>query len=93
MREVPEEYEVVSRRELAGRLGIEPATLGTYLWRESWHLVPEPDGRLERSPYWYEGTVREWERSRRIGGIRDDSDADRHAEAGAPTAKDGGANA
>lgn len=60
MRKVPEKYRIVSKRELAGRLGVEPETLGTYLYRKSWHLVPEPDGRLERSPYWYEGTVREW---------------------------------
>jgi hypothetical protein len=60
MRRVPEKYRIVSKRELAGRLGIEPETLGTYLYRGSWHLVPEPDGRLERSPYWYEGTVQQW---------------------------------
>lgn len=60
MRKVPEKYRIVSRRELAGRLGVEPETLGTYLYRKSWNLVPEPDGRLERSPYWYERTVREW---------------------------------
>ena len=62
MMKVPEKYKIVSKRELAGRLGIEPETLGTYLYRGSWHLVPEPDGRLERSPYWYEGTVQEWSR-------------------------------
>ena len=39
---------------------MEPGTLRTYLYRRKWHLVPEPNGRLERSPYWYEGTVREW---------------------------------
>ena len=57
---MPEKYRIVSKREVAKRLGVEPDTLGTYLYRKSWHLVPEPDGRLERSPYWYEGTVQEW---------------------------------
>lgn len=59
---VPEEYRVLSRGEVADRLGVTVSALATSLHREQFDRVPEPDGRLGRSPYWYEATVRRWER-------------------------------
>lgn len=60
---IPEEYGVLSREELAARLGMPLSSLATYLARRVFSKVPAPDGRLGQSPFWYELTVREWERT------------------------------
>ena len=59
---IPEDYALLSREELAQRLGMATASLGTYLARGELDKVPEPDGRVGRSPYWYEISVKRWER-------------------------------
>lgn len=58
----------LSRVEVAALAGIEPKTLDKYRERSRTPgvmLVPEPDGYIGRSPWWYRGTARAWISTRR----------------------------
>ena len=57
----PEQWSVT---EVARELGIKPRTVTGYLARGQ---MPEPDGRVGRSPWWYPGTIKGWHRPRRSG--------------------------
>lgn len=67
---IPKDFRILSREELAARLGMPRSSLATYLARRVFGKVPAPDGRVGQSPFWYELTVREWERGRGAGGDR-----------------------
>ena len=43
--------------DVAAHLGVKPKTVTAYLAREQ---MPAPDGRLGRTPWWWESTIRSW---------------------------------
>lgn len=54
--------EQLSRLAVAERLGLQPKTLDTYRRRG---IMPEPDGMIGRSPWWYSDTITSWDKKRR----------------------------
>lgn len=54
----------LSRQEVADLAGIKAHSIDAYQKRG---VMPPPDGRLGRSPYWLESTVRRWVANRRVG--------------------------
>lgn len=63
--EIPEEYEILDATALGRRLGLKRQTVLSYLARKNYRVIPKPDRRLAMGPIWYEGSVRQWESSRR----------------------------
>jgi len=43
--------------EVAAHLGVTPSTVTAYLSRGQ---MPQPDGRVGRSPWWHPETIRAW---------------------------------
>lgn len=43
--------------DVAAYLGVKPRTVTAYLARNQ---MPAPDGRLGRTPWWWETTIRSW---------------------------------
>lgn len=43
--------------EVAALAGIEPASVRRYRMRNA---IPEPDGQLGRTPWWYRSTIEAW---------------------------------
>lgn len=43
--------------DVAAHLGVKPRTVTAYLARKQ---MPTPDGRLGRTPWWWETTIRSW---------------------------------
>jgi predicted DNA-binding transcriptional regulator AlpA len=62
--EVPADFEVLDATALGERLGIKRDTVLAYLSRRNFGRIPRPNRKLAMGPVWYEGAVREWERSR-----------------------------
>ena len=50
----------LSVADVAEMRGVKPRTITAYLARGQ---MPAPDGRVGRSPWWWESTVRDWCRS------------------------------
>ena len=59
--EIPEQYRVLSIKELGEHLGFTTPTVYTYLSRERWYRIPPPSRRLGSGPVWYVGDVQEWQ--------------------------------
>lgn len=47
--------------EVAARLGVKPSTVSGY---HSRRLMPEPDGHLGRTVWWWESTIDAWNKDR-----------------------------
>ena len=43
--------------DVANYLGVKPRTVTAYLARDQ---MPQPDGRIGRSPWWWAETIRAW---------------------------------
>lgn len=54
--------EQLGRSQVAERLGLQPKTIDTYQRRQ---IMPPPDGKIGRSPWWYASTIDRWDRTRR----------------------------
>lgn len=53
--------EMLSREAVAELLGIKVGTLDTFKLRG---IVPPPDGKLGRSPWWRRSTIEAWDAAR-----------------------------
>ncbi|MEU2770838.1 MarR family transcriptional regulator [Streptomyces diastaticus] len=57
--------------EVAGEIGVKPATI-RYYWSQKRHLLPRPDALVGGKPLWYPATVRKWAKNRLGTGYRSD---------------------
>lgn len=53
---------LIDRSQVASLLGVDPATVSSYLYRDP--TFPEPAARFGRSPAWTTESVREWQQNR-----------------------------
>jgi predicted DNA-binding transcriptional regulator AlpA len=51
----------LDRASVAAILGVDPATITRYVNRGD---MPEPDGHLARSPWWWSSTIDAWQPTR-----------------------------
>lgn len=66
---------VLTTADVAAALGIKPASVRRYA---SAGILPPPDGRLGRTPWWRQETIAQWRRQRPgqgVGGGRPRKDA------------------
>lgn len=67
--------EQLTTEEVAALLGVTTATVRSYAARG---ILPPPDGRLGRTPWWKRGTITAWQKTRPgqgAGGGRPRSDS------------------
>ena len=57
----------MSRTDVAEEIGVTPDTISAYL-RDG--FIPEPDGYVGKSPWWWPETIQEWRASRPGRGRR-----------------------
>lgn len=65
--DAPEGFEPLDATALAERLGIKRGTVLSYLSRRNFRRIPRPNRVLAMGPVWFEGPVKEWERSKSDG--------------------------
>jgi predicted DNA-binding transcriptional regulator AlpA len=64
---VPEGYDVLDATALGQRLGLKRDTVLAYLSRRYFGRIPRPNRKLAMGPVWFERTVEEWEKRRKVG--------------------------
>lgn len=55
-------FDRLSTREVADLVGLKVDTIRAYVSRG---LFPQPDGWLDRTPWWHRGTAEIWQRTQR----------------------------